>query len=511
MRVVIVQPPRCYWPYTSEGDNFLLQQALPALAASLRDEDGIDVHVIDCMPLHIGWKSLADELRRLDPDVIGCGENHALYAGEAMRFFRLAKETCPRAKTVAGGGHFTNLAHRYLSAQSDIDAVVVGEGEITFVELVKEWANHDPDLAKIDGVAWFDGEKMVMNKTRRLVADLDTLPIPAYDLMPMELYGKSRYLFSPGGTTVHHSRGCVSKCSFCAWWTTMADRTYDSDGNAQLKPRWRSKSVDRMFEELELLYYKFGKRSYVWVDESWNIDASFNDAFAERMLASGMKTKWFTFMRADCIVRDEKKGILEKLVRAGMSHILIGVERAGDDSLELLDKRFYTGGIALEALEIFRTRYPSVFVQATFIVGVKEESPASLERQLKMAKSLDVDFPAFHPITPVPGTPVYDDAIANGHITEADFDNFDWLTPVLDSDFMTKDEIAQSLYEMNKVLVNKRWLLRGLTSKIDYKRDMYIWFAMVSAKMAAGALKERINPLNVEHYQQLVKPHWYER
>ena len=76
---------------------------------------------------------------------------------------------------------------------------------------------------------------------------------------------------------------------------------------------------------------------------------------------------------------------------------------------------------------------------------------------------------------------------------------------------MTKDEIAQSLYEMNKELVNKRWLLKGLTSNVDYKRDMYIWFSLVSAKMAMGALKQKINPMNVEHYQQLVKPHWYDR
>ena len=101
VRVVLVQPPRKYWPYTSEGDNFLLQQALPTLAAPLRDA-GHDVHVIDCMPLHIGWSSLADELKRLDPDVIASGENHALYASEALRFFQMCKEVTPRAKTLAG-------------------------------------------------------------------------------------------------------------------------------------------------------------------------------------------------------------------------------------------------------------------------------------------------------------------------------------------------------------------------------------------------------------------------
>ncbi len=291
----------------------------------------------------------------------------------------------------------------------------------------------------------------------------------------------------------------------------MADRKYDADGNAQLRPRWRSKSVGRIFEEMELLYHKYGKRGYVWVDESWNIDPRFNDSFAEELLRSGMQTKWFAFMRADCIVRDEKSGILEKLVRSGLAHILIGVERAEDDTLTMLDKRFYTGGVAREALDIFKRRYPNVFVQATFIVGVKEESKESMAKQLKMAKELDVDFPAFHPITPVPGTPIYDDALANGHITEDDFDGFDWLTPVLDSKFMTKDEIAWELYKLNKELVNKRWLMRGLSSRVPYKRDMYIWFTKVSAAMAVDALKQKLNPLNVEHYQQLVKPYWYDR
>jgi len=500
-----------YWPYTSEGDNFLLQQALPALAAVLRAEPGIEVHVIDCMPLHIGWRSLEDELKRLDPDVVGCGENHALYINEATRFFNMVKDVCPRAFTVAGGGHYTNMAHRHLSHDSPVDAICVGEGEETIVELCRELGKNNPDLAKIDGLAWWNGEEMVRNKSRALISDLDTIPMPAYDLMPMELYGKSRYLFSPGGTTIHHSRGCVSKCSFCAWWTTMADRTYDSNGKAKLRPRWRTKSVDRVMEELELLYYKYGKRGYVWVDESWNIDPRFNDEFAERVLATGMKSKWFAFMRADCIVRDEKKGILEKLVRSGLSHILIGVERAEDDSLTMLDKRFYTGGVAREALEIFKNKYPDVFLQATFIVGVKQESKETLKRELAMAKTLGVDFPAFHPITPVPGTPIFDKAIEDGVITEADFDEFDWLTPVLDSDYMTRHEIADALYQMNKELVNKRWLMRGLTSKVPYKRDMYIWFSKVSASMAVDALKKRINPFNVEHYQSLVKPHWYDR
>lgn len=290
----------------------------------------------------------------------------------------------------------------------------------------------------------------------------------------------------------------------------MADRKIDSDGNVKLSPRWRSKSVDRMMEEIEILYYKYGKRSYVWVDESWNIDPKFNYEFSQRMIRSGMKTKWMTFMRADCLVRDHHKGILADQIKAGLRHILIGVERAEDDNLKGLDKRFYTGGIAEQAVQIMKTHHPEVFIQCTFIVGVKNEDQDTLKLQVDLAKKIDVDFPAFHPITPVPGTPIYDDAIRNGHITEEDFDDFDWMTPVLNSDYLTKDQIASELYRMNKQFVNSKWLFRGLFSKEDYKRDMYIWFSKVSLKQFAQAVKQRINPLDVSHYQALVKPDWYD-
>ena len=73
MRVLLVHPPRCYWPYTSEGDNFLLQQALPALAAVARAE-GHEVKVIDCMPTHTGWRSLYDQVKDFVPHVLRRGE-----------------------------------------------------------------------------------------------------------------------------------------------------------------------------------------------------------------------------------------------------------------------------------------------------------------------------------------------------------------------------------------------------------------------------------------------------
>ena len=116
-----------------------------------------------------------------------------------------------------------------------------------------------------------------------------------------------------------------------------------------------------------------------------------------------MKTKWMTFMRADCIVRDEKKGILANPSQAGLSHILAGVDRAEDDNLTELDKRFYTGGVAEQAIHVFKEKYPDVFVQAaTFIVGSRARSQDTLAKQVEASLGSMWTTPRFHPITQVP-------------------------------------------------------------------------------------------------------------
>ena len=70
MRILLVHPPRGYWPYVSEGDNYLVQQALPALAAVAR-EQGHEVRAIDCLPLRMGWRTLHDEIKAFQPHVVG--------------------------------------------------------------------------------------------------------------------------------------------------------------------------------------------------------------------------------------------------------------------------------------------------------------------------------------------------------------------------------------------------------------------------------------------------------
>ena len=108
MDVLLLSPPRHYWPFVSADDNFVVPQALVYLAAHAR-EAGIDVGIVDCMPVKMGWRSLADYIRKHKPKIVALGENHALYAHEAFKLFRMVKEISPDIVTVAGGAHFTHM------------------------------------------------------------------------------------------------------------------------------------------------------------------------------------------------------------------------------------------------------------------------------------------------------------------------------------------------------------------------------------------------------------------
>lgn len=509
MNVLLIVPPRLFWPYVNGSDNFLVPQNMVCLGAVL-EEKGLDVEILDCLPLKIGWKSLAKILREKKPDIVAMGENHALYENEVVKGFKLVKEILPDVITIAGGAHFTNMYQEYIY-QDAIDFIVVGEGELTFVELVEKLHEKNTDFAKINGIIYAEDGKITRTPVRELISDLDSLPLPAYHLVPMHLYGRGKFLFSPGGATIHHSRGCSNGCDFCVWWTQMAKRENSEDGNYQLRPCWRTKSVPRLMEEIEIIHKKYDKKWLLFVDGSWNVDPKFNEEFSDEMIKRKYDLDWFAFMRADHILRDEKSGVMQKVVDSGLCHTLIGIERAEKEWLAQANKGNYADNQSIKAFNIMHDKYPEVFTQGTFIVGVRDETKESLWQQAKLAKSLDLDFPAFHPLTPVPGTKLFYEAKEKGWLESDNWQDYNWATPIMSSKELSRDEIEMETFKINKYTISIKKVIKSLFAKSKYKRNMYRWWLIVSIRVAVAAMLKFINPIKTNVYQLLVKPKWYDK
>jgi anaerobic magnesium-protoporphyrin IX monomethyl ester cyclase len=508
MKVLLVAPPRKYWPFINEQDNFLVQQWMVCLGSVIR-RAGHEVILIDCMVSKIGWTKLARVFRETAPDVVGAGENHALFSNEVLKCFQLVKQIDPGIRTIAGGAHFSNLARETLQNEN-VDFVVIGEGEDTFIDLLAHLKEKHHSFQAVPGIAYREDGEIKNTEFRPLIPNLETLPMPAYDLLPMHLYGRSKFLYTPGGTTLFHSRGCTSKCRFCAWWTGMAKRTRIGR-DEKIEPCWRTKGHLKIVDEIQMLQKKFNKHFFLFVDPSWNISARFNENFSEEILKRNLNIHFFAFLRVDCLLRDEKNGLFEKMVRAGLCHLCIGAERAENKDLTRFGKNFYGGEQTLQAFEMLNRKYPRIFTQATFIVGIRDETEESFRKQMEFARKLKVDHPAFHPLTPVPGTDLFREAIQKNWLITKNFMEYDWMTPVLKTRFLSPYEIQALIYKAHKRLMTPAWLFRGLTSPYRYKRNMYFWWLIVTLKIFFNAVLRRINPFKETNYTLLVQPSWYEK
>lgn len=515
-KLLLVRPPRYLWPFINESDNFLLPLGMPCLAGAVRQwVPEIEVKVVDCLPLKMGWRSLEKTIEEEKPDFIGAGEE-SLYHHEAVRLFHVAKNLNPDVVTIAGGHFFSWMVQKSLN-EFPIDYIVRFEGEVTFTELLKTLINGS-DPANVEGIAFKQGGKIVVTKERAMIKNLDDLPMPAFDLMPMGKYAPFGYLW-PVSVTLEHSRGCVDHCSFCSLWTFWGKHknTGIEDGHFDMSPCYRTKSVDRMLEEIDICYNKYGRRYIIWADPTFNVDPKWTEEFCDKLLSRGYTDLyWWAFLRADYTLRDEKLGVLEKMVRAGLRHPLIGIERSSDEGLREVDKSVYTTSLIKEVFGIFKRKYPEVFRQGTFVTCLPSDSKEDMLSLVDYAVEIDIDYPAFHPAAPVPGTKLYQDAVKYDMLATKDFKKYDWATPIMKSQKgLSTEDLADLNFELNKryVLHRPHWLIRGLFSRYKHKRNLYWWFLINTVKMILLSIRDIILGKNetagVTGFQRLKKPEWY--
>jgi radical SAM superfamily enzyme YgiQ (UPF0313 family) len=169
-----------------------------------------------------------------------------------------------------------------------------------------------------------------------------------------------------------------------------------------------------------------------------------------------------------------------------------------------------------EVFGIFKRKYPQVFRQGTFVTCLPFDTRKSMLDLAQYAKEIDIDYPAFHPVAPVPGTRLYQETKKSGLLKEEDFTKYDWSTPILDSHTgLSRADFAKLNMELNKryVLYRPHWLIRGLFSPYKHKRGLYRWFFWNTLRMMF--LEFRDNILGRKKFEgttgfmRLRKPKWY--
>jgi anaerobic magnesium-protoporphyrin IX monomethyl ester cyclase len=328
----------------------------------------------------------------------------------------------------------------------------------------------------------------------------------------MHLYGRGSRNH-PALVAVEHGRGCVDSCRFCILWKQMGKAVRDN-GSFRVVPFYRTKSARRSAEEVLWLAKRFGRKTIAWVDATWNADPGWSEEFCDRIIASGMKVQMLAWMRADAVVRDEAAGILARQVRAGLVQAMIGVERASGDEVAALGKHSSGPDVAREAFRILRRNYPSVYTIGTMIYGTPDETPARLKRALKATYELGMDYPLFVPLTPNPGTDLWDDAGTQRRIARRDFRLFNFHTPVMDAEGMSAEELEWFYVKLGldpspgRPLGIVRGIFGSPARRRSVHRALFCHACEVLWRAAAARIRRRGNGHSPSLYA--VKPKWYE-
>ncbi len=388
-KILLIYPPLSMEARYGKGLKDI-GAALPPLGllylAAVIEKAGYEVKVHDSDLLNSTLAEILNEVAQYWPDFIGIYCNTANYH-RVIEYADSIKKISP-APICLGGPHPITEPKAVLKNKS-IDFAVLGEGEITISELLKSFFAGLP-YDKIKGLAWKDEHNVIfVNEIRELIEDLDTLPLPARHLLPIEKYRPSpqHYLRLPS-TSMITSRGCPFGCLFCASRNVWGRK-------------YRARSVSGVIEEIKFLINKYGIKDINFWDDLWGLRRDWVEEFCRQIAEQKIDISWSCERRVDTVDLE----ILKLMKQAGCYSIFYGIESFDQDCLDAVNK-----GITVEQAEnvIRLTKQAGIEVRANFMLGLPKETPEKARAMIKRICKLNPDYVKFNIITPYPGTPFYE-------------------------------------------------------------------------------------------------------
>jgi anaerobic magnesium-protoporphyrin IX monomethyl ester cyclase len=262
-KIMLVTPPissKAQYGYLEKGSNNIAPIGLLSVASYMR-KIGEDVAVIDAEAHRYSFEETIDLILSANPKYIGTTAV-SLSAPVAAYMAKLIHEKRPDIPVILGGVHISSMPEETLKRYSDINYGIIGEGEISFHELIKA-LDVKGDITKLDGIAYRNNGNIVINNRREEISNLDVLPMPAWDLLDAfpVLYTPPAHCF--GRTPVAHivaMRGCDYNCIFCS------KKTFPNKG--------RFFSAEYVIDMLKYLIDKFGIKELKYYDDNIYKDKS---------------------------------------------------------------------------------------------------------------------------------------------------------------------------------------------------------------------------------------------
>lgn len=365
-----------------------------------------------------------------NPDVAGVSCLYSMQYKNAHKICAIAKELNSSTLTIMGGSHPTALPERTLE-DPNVDIVVLGEGEFSAKQLL-DTMRKGKSISDIDGIAFKEDGKIIVNPETKFIQDLDTIPFPARHLLPMEKYFKinlphgvsTRY--SPN-TPVITSRGCPANCIFCSIHSIWGYK-------------YRARSPENIIQELKLLKDTYHIREIQFEDDNLTFDRQRAYTLFERMIEEKLNLAWTTPNGVALWSMD--KELLLKMKQSGCYRLCLAIE-SGDQKMLSETIRKPLNLQKAEELIYWIKKY-GIETYAFFVIGFPHETPKQLQNTFEFARRLKVDNVSFYIATPYPGTELYRLCNEEGYLPK-DFslDNLGVKKATISTDYFTREEIEK--------------------------------------------------------------------
>ncbi|MBI2907727.1 MAG: cobalamin B12-binding domain-containing protein [Chloroflexi bacterium] len=369
--------------------------ALEIIAATVPD------HEVKIFDMRVDSTPLAEVLSSFHPDLVGT-TGYTTDVPTMQMLLKEVKALDPAIITVVGGYH-ASLVPKDFDFEA-VDYIVVGEGEITFRELVAA-LSEGKDTTSIAGLIYRVDGHQVETRVRLPLKKMDDHPLPLRHLTDQY---RSRYHFHfwDNPYVVETTRGCPYRCTFCAVWKFH-------------NKRCRERSPELVIEDLKNVASKI----VCFVDDNFLQNLPRAERLCELVEQAGLQARYWIQARADSIVR--RPDVVERWAKAGLHAALIGFEKIDEKGLQSVHKNSSTK-INEEAMEILNAN--GVDMWGSFIVD-PEWTSADFDALIGYVKAKRIAFPLFTILTPLPGTAFFQEKL--NELVTSNYEVFDFLHTVL--------------------------------------------------------------------------------
>ncbi len=464
MKIVLINPT--VDPEIAYGRRFKkLGGVLPPLGlcylAAVLQKEGYDVRILDAHLLGLSTGQTAQRVMEEAPDVAG------LYATTlsieiAEETAKAVKERCPGVSVVIGGPHVSGFGKETLKCPY-FDFGIFGEGEHSFLDLIRLLEKGEGDLEKCKGLIYRRDGAILQNEPMPLIVCLDDLPFPARRLLPDLKNYHMKVLLSKTHPVAHilTSRGCPYGCVFC---------------QTPFGRKVRFHSAGYVADEITQLVTEFGAREIKINDDTFALDEERALRIFDKLRKRGVRPPWSCNLRAD---RIKDKGFLKALKDRGCWLIRVGVESGNQEVLDGIKK-----GITIEQVRrVCRWADELGFrIQAFFVIGHPGDTEATIRETIRFARSLPLDYPVFSLMTPFPGTELWERACEYGTFSYSKFSD---LAYTHHPTFVPKGLDKEGLVRWHKkahrdVYLNTGMVLRHLRRTTSGHEIKKLWLGAMS-------------------------------